>query len=188
MWDTAVVGTGVHMEEQNGRLEISIDADAPDQGIDAEINTRCRFENDFDVTVEYTLLDWPPSSGVLVYLGAQVNEGNRMAVSRESLAVDDGEGYVGFSPPPGWLRRRSSTDLHGVLRITRVRQTLRTYYKEGPRWLDLADFYPTLGAVGGIGPVWIKLSAYASEGTFGHQPVRVAFDNFRVSSGKRSCP
>jgi DNA-binding SARP family transcriptional activator len=185
LWYEFSDGSGVTVEERGGRLEMAIAAEATgNQGvIQGQYGTQCRFLGDFDVKVDYELLEWPATAGVLVQLTAWF-QGNQMSLGRTSIGGE--EGYTSTAPP-GWSTQHTSYDTRGSLRITRVGQMLRTYYRTGKRWHQLYAFAPSMNARGGTGAPVIGLQVYTRDEWFGRHTVGIAFDNFSIVSKRRAC-
>ena len=188
VWHQVVDGTGLSIAEQNGRLEMTIDAGAAgneDGLMEAHYGSQCRVLGDFDVRVDYALLDWPLTAGVVVQLAAWF-QGNGMSIGRESVTGEDGEGYTSTAPP-GWTQRRAGNDTSGSLRIKRVGEMLTTYYRAGDRWRHLYSFFRSLGASGGIGPAVIAVQVFSLDEMFGDRTVRVGFDNVFITAEETVC-
>lgn len=77
-WITSATGTAPTITEEQGRLQIAFPAnseDAPGQGyFGASYISVCQLHGDFDLQVEYLLLDWPPTNGVRVALSLDSNQ------------------------------------------------------------------------------------------------------------------
>jgi DNA-binding SARP family transcriptional activator len=190
-WDVVRDGPGADVDEREGGLEIAFSAKTPlvtPGPFTAGVSTLCHFVGDFEVVADYRLLDWPAEDGVIATLKAtfQDQETNTMSIGRASLAGQDGEGYAAFAPP-GWSQRRATTDQRGSLRITRVGESLTTYYRDGRSWRRLMSFKRSLGAPGGIGPATFSLQLFSPREAFGWQPARIALDNFFVAAQARRC-
>jgi hypothetical protein len=195
LWDTQEDGPGASVEEQYGHLEISFAGKQPvvtPGPFTAGISTRCRFSGDFDVKVDYRLLDWTAGDGVIAMLTAPFppvrggGASNAMSIGRASLTGDDGEGYTAYAPP-GWTQRRASGDQRGSLRITRDGEKLTTYYRVGTRWRRLYAFARSLGAPGGVGPATVALQLFSPRDAFGWSSAGVALDNFWIAADHRRC-
>jgi hypothetical protein len=135
IWHQIATGTGIDIAERNGRLEIEFAADGVPGGefnvLGAHYGTQCRFPGDFDVRVDYTLLDWPAANGVYVALNAWFTRPPQLAVVRQSQAW--GEEYASFWG--GKTSNRRTADTTGSLRIKRVGTRFTTYHKSGRTWL-----------------------------------------------------
>ena len=186
MWYALADGSGVTLEERAGRLEMAIAADAAgnkDGVIQAHYGTRCRFSGDFDVKVDYELVEWPSTAGVVVQLTAWF-EGNQMSAGRTSVG---GEEAYTTTAPPGWNWQLPTSDSSGSLRIKRINDALKTYYRTSGRWHQLYYFVEAINARGGRGAPVIGLQVFSRDEWFGDRPVRIAFDNFSVTQKRRAC-
>jgi hypothetical protein len=188
MWHDIITGTGVTMAERNGRLEVSIAADATAGGqynvIDGHYGTQCRFLGDFDARVDFEVLDWPATNGVIVQLVAWFQSGG-MAAGRQSQRWEQGEGYTSYSP--GWNAAFPSSDLRGSLRIRRQDLLSTTYYRTPGRWARLLTFIPSPNVRGPAAAPIIGLQAMSTNEAFADRPVRVAFDNFVLTAKQAAC-
>jgi DNA-binding SARP family transcriptional activator len=180
LWHETTTGTGIELAERNGRLEIVFAADGVPGGeynvLGAHYGTQCRFPGDFDVRVDYQLLDWPVMNGVIVALNAWFTNGPQLAVVRQSQAW--GEEYATF-----WGGRTSNQrtgDVGGSLRIKHVGARFTTYEKSGGRWLALDSVLSDRAPM-------ISIQAMSTPDFFGHRAVRVAFDNFKLRAVLPAC-
>jgi hypothetical protein len=179
-WFQLVSGTGVSIAETGGRLEISFALDATPGGpfnvAAAHWSLQCRLPADFDMQVDYTLLEWPANNGVLAQLAAFfANAG----MARHSHLVF-GDGYTAYSD--GTFTGAPTADTAGALRLVRAGGVLRAYYR-GP--LDWVLFFeaPANGSEAAAG-----LDATLSADQLSGLAVRVAYDNFRLNAGTLNCP
>lgn len=177
LWHIIHEGSGVSVQETNGRVEMSFAEDAaPFAGGSAlrgSYGANCLFKGDFDAQIDYELLDWPLASEFYAELNAF--NGNAQ-VGR--LSQTWGESYnssIGssFGVVP-------TQDRSGSLRLTRSNGTVTSYYRSGPSWIALAS------APAGAAPVIMTFAA-GSFGTPAGAPVRVAFDNFSLDASDVDC-
>ena len=172
---------GASISETDGRVQISIDGSAEPGGpfnqVNAHFGSNCSLPGDFDMQVDYSLLEWPPADGVFASLNAFFIGA---FVSRHSDPFA-GERYTAFSDPA--FAGIVTTDLAGSFRIVRLGNTLDVDYRSvGGEWVQLLSAPANPGdAVIGLG-----LSVIASQ--WAHQTASVAYDNFRLNSGGLSCP
>jgi dipeptidyl aminopeptidase/acylaminoacyl peptidase len=172
---------GASVDETNGRVEISIAGSAEPGGpfnqVDGHYGSNCSLPGDFDMQVDYSLLEWPAGDGVFAPLSAFFIGA---FVSRHSDPFA-GDRYTAFSDPV--FTGVTTTDLAGSFRLVRSGDVLNAYYSSvGGTWVQLLSAPANPGdAVVGLG-----LQAIASQ--WGHQTARVAYDNFRLNSGSLSCP
>jgi hypothetical protein len=179
VWHTITFGTGVTIGQTGGQLQIEFQADGQPGGqyntLSAHYGTQCHFPGDFDARVEYTLLDWPQSSGVFVYLDAFFGNAG---VGRRS-AAQSGEIYS------SWVQANDvgipTADMTGALRIKRFKGIITTYVRYKGKWERLASGHSTGSVV--LGP-----EAEASAADWTHQHVRIAFDNFVATATQVNCP
>ena len=179
-WHQIVTGTGITLTERNGRLEVEFASDGLAGGefhvLGAHYGTQCRFVGDFDAHVDYELLDWPMPNGVAVQLNAWFTRRGAVSVGRQSQTWD--EEYVTWADARG--NSRPTLDTRGSLRIRRVDGTISTHYKSGRQWLSL-------GAARTTEAPMLAIQAMTTDETFGHKPVRVAFDNFALVADQPVC-
>jgi WD40-like Beta Propeller Repeat len=172
---------GASVDETNGRVEISIAGSAEPGGpfnqIDGHYGSNCSLPGDFDMQVDYTLLQWPQGDGTFAalhsfFIGA--------FVSRHSDPFA-GDRYAAFSGPA--FTGVSTTDLAGSFRLVRYGDVLNAYYRSlGGAWVQL------LSAPANPGEAVIGLGLFALAGQWAHQTASVAYDNFRLNSGGLICP
>jgi hypothetical protein len=184
IWHTSGSGSGATLATVNGRLEVSIRADAangpPGGWIGAHIGTNCQLRGDFDIQVDYELLVWPAANGVGAFLNTYYGPApNFESITRQSMPW--GESY------DARIDRVSSSvltnDLDGSLRLTRTAGVLTASARSaGGGWQVVA----TRRAV--ADPATITLGAATNDDVFGDRDVKVAFDNFSVNSGSVRCP
>ena len=179
IWHQIVSGTGVDIGPTGGQLVISIGADAVPGGqydvIEGHYGTQCSFPGDFDARVDYELLNWPDGGGVTIGLWAFF--ANAAIVRQNSSRW--GDIYSAWVVPANGST--SLPDRSGSLRLTRVGSTITGWFLHDGTWRTLVSGRDSGTAV--LGP-----TAQATRDDFGHQPVRVAFDNFSVEARQLSCP
>ena len=180
-------GNGPTISQTNSELEVSVPASTtndPSTGyVSLGVNTQCRLNGDFDVQVDYRLLQWPPTP--------QVN----VDFSTFSQANGDFVGYGLFVFDPGGLGTGVSTGFPGpvntyvpdassagTLRFARTGGTLTAYRLVGGTWTPIQSITDTQTDVG----VSLNVFSNAAPGT--HGDVKVAYDNFKITNGTFSCP
>jgi len=100
LWAVYYEGSGLTINETNQRLEIVLPADSTGDlssgRIIAKYFSVCRLTGNFDMQVEYQLIDWPSENGVRVGLGVEVaptTHERGYPVERVSFGVDD---FIGW--------------------------------------------------------------------------------------------
>jgi TolB protein len=177
LWSVIHSGTGASIDWRNGRVEVDFAADAntvPGSPlIEAHTGFHCIALGDFDASVDYELLQWPIASGVRIYLHAFFSDGT---AARESQSW--GEQYFGYAPPV--FGNAPTMDASGSLRLVRSAGMMTAYYWNGV-WIPLASAPASPAAA------VIVLAGAADGVSFAGQPVRIAFDNFRLDAASRDC-
>jgi Tol biopolymer transport system component len=177
-WHEIVTGTNISIAETNGRVEVTVLPGAQPGGdfnvIDAHYGMNCQAPGDFDEQIDYTLLQWPSANGFHATLAAYFANAS---VSRESQPW--GEQYSVFFAPSFYAV--PTADTSGSLRMVRSGGTMIGYYLSSGTWVPIASG-PASSNAGVLG---FALSAMQD---LTDQPVKVAFDNFRLNSGNLECP
>lgn len=178
VWQDTVIGIGSSVSEANGRLEVELrpEATGGPPEFAAQVVLGCKLPGDFDVRVDFELLDWPAENGVTVHLAA-IWERTAVDIARQSHAW--GENY-GTWFTQGTGTARPTTHLRGALRIRRQDWYASTYYRNAGRWERIGSFF-----TGGAPRILLKASS--TDGWFADKTVRVAFDNFTLTAKKPSC-
>ena len=179
LWSIIHDGTGGFVNWANGRMELSIAANAaavPGQPtIGAHVGANCLLMGDFDVQVDYELLTWPAGNNVNAGIQAFFTNG---AIDRATQSW--GETYNTFLNPV--FNSVTTSDQAGSLRLVRSGATMTSYYKSDGSWIQL-----------GTGPAQqttaIVALSFKNYGNFefGQQATTVAFDNFRLDATNVDC-
>lgn len=179
LWTVIADGTGVTTSEVNQRVEVIIGADASGN-FSGGYRSNAVFSGDIDITVAFSLLDWPAKTGVRV--GLALLEGawppqSYWNMDRVSCGVPEicTEIYItdynhSISTPVLTL------DTSGALRLARHGNTLSAYFLGNGNWSHLRSDPVTTGDVS------FGFAAWSDDYLFGNQPVRVAFDDVTVVS------
>jgi hypothetical protein len=174
-WLSATQSPGTSAAVAGGRLVLTVGADAePSPGdtfVAAGIASRCKVAGDYDLRVDYRLLEWPAANGVDLVFGTDYVHN----IGRLNTPTDS---YYAF-PPTG--NSAPTNDRSGSLRLTRSGDTLEGFYLHAGQWIPLWEAPVTRSSA------LVQLSAVANPGTFAGQEVTVAFDNFRVIRGRVAC-
>jgi len=176
LWLPTYRNPGTTVDVADGSLQLGVAADAlldPRSGLGAGATTRCTLNGDFDVSVDYRLLDWPEANGVNVNLSL---DGGFSVFRSNSF----GESVGAWFPPFGGSG--ADTALAGSLRLAREQGVLTASYRRDGEWVGLRS------ALVGNGPQHVSLSIWVDGARFAHRDVRVAFDNLRFARGRLSCP
>ena len=171
---------GVTVEEVNGRLEIAIAPTAVAEGdydvISGSLGTNCRFLGDFDVRVDFELLEWPAANGVIGQLTSWYNA-YAATVGRFSNNLGSEE-YAGWFP--GATNSPATDHREGTLRIVRHGTLSVAQYRVSGRWHSVVSARVT-------GAPIIGLQLMSKDDWFADKPVRIAFDNFVLRAEQPVC-
>jgi TolB protein len=180
VWSPFVVGTGPVVAPTAGDLEVAIPADSQDdpaqQVFAAGVRSVCALGGDFDLRVNYALLNWPARNGVRVGLVA----GDAGITERVSDIAGIDDKYV-MGVGSASYGATATTDRTGALRIVRSGATLTSYVLANGSWARLADAQTTSSRVR------FAVEAWSHAALFGRQDVRVGFSNFRASARSIDC-
>ena len=167
---------GGSVVEQNQRLEIVVPSGF--QGQAWGLRSRCSLGGDFDVQVDFAILDWPPGNLFTLRLGAL-----DLALETGILRVStpDDSVYALVLDPSGIpVAIAHTTDQTGSLRLVRSGSTLSGYYRQGETWVLLGS--------GGTSVDPTRISIHSGSETPDAPPGRMAFDNFKVNADSVVCP
>lgn len=174
-------GGGVSIGQTNGEIEVSVPSAAtldPSLGyISLGIEAQCHLVGDFDVQVDYRLLSWPSPAGVNVGFATRTLD---FSAFYGMFVFDPGSGTgisTGFPGPVNTFVPAPETS--GTLRLRRVDSTLTASRLTGAGWSPLQS------TSAGTADLAANLNVFSNAA---HPDVKVAYNNFRVSSGTFACP
>ena len=182
-WSTfAYISFGVAVE--NGAVRIQ---SAPGGAGDSGLLTKCRLAGDFDVQVDYGLLDWAPQNGHSVGIVADEIPSQAIPSSlftiaaaglfRTTLGPIPHEVYslvTGNSNP-----QRATGESAGTLRLGRRANTMVGFVASSTGLTQMGS------GAGSAGPTRISIRLSRSKAVTGG--VAVSFDNFKLNAGRVSC-
>jgi hypothetical protein len=181
IWHTSGSGTGAALATANGRLEVSIRADATAGGggsFGAHVGTNCKLQGDFDVQVDFELLTWPAGNGVQAFMNTYYGPApNWESITRQSQPW--GELYD--ARIAGSYSSALTSDVRGTLRLTRSGSILTASSRAGTDWRVVA------ARVAVLDPAVITLGAGSYDEGFANGDVKIGFDNFSINRGSLVC-
>jgi hypothetical protein len=128
---------------------------------------------DFDIQVDFSLLQWPYYNGVRTAIGLTHSPSDDYGVERSSLSASEPLGaqevYVADFGPFVLV---PTQDFTGKLRLVRSGDTQTGYYYNAGEWIPI------------LTDIAIQLHAWSHDYAFQHHDVRAAFDNFTVMTGQ----
>lgn len=164
---------GYSVDASSGKVEMTIPAGA---SVFPWASVECNFlfRGDFDVQVDYELIEYPAEEEMRAGIGA-CGDIDIFGATQRISTVGTREAYAGFSSwNSGWV---VTTQLSGKLRLRREGLLMTSSYFDevAGSWVDFCS-YPTL-----TGDAVVDFAVSSKD--HATEPVRVAFDNFRVSKG-----
>jgi ABC-type transport system substrate-binding protein len=173
-WAISSSPTG-HVSEINGKLQLELTNESTGEYFEACLDSIWVVDRDFDVQVDYELINWTTKNGMKIGLQAGpptsrgapdiVERVSDFAGSEECYLTHFSDGVYGVTP---------TDHMSGKLRIVRIGSTVTGYYFNETRWVALHSALTETG----YGNVRLAL--------WGHDTcpgVVVAFDNFTVNFG-----
>ena len=151
--------------------------------ITAGVAAACYLNGDFDIQVDYNLLQWPPASGVNVDFDTFDIVNGSYGDVHGMFVFDPGFGTGVSTHFPGPINTFvNAPEPSGTLRFVKVGSTLTAYRLVGGAWSALQSTSDPAGQVD------VNLNVFSNAPPLSHPDVKVAYDNFRVNSGTFSCP
>jgi hypothetical protein len=183
LWSTEIYGYPVQMVEQNQQLEYFVPAASAGGEYGARLVSVFQMRGDFDIQVDFSLLQWPNFNGVRSAVALTDSYYDDYGVERSSLSPTDPLGahevYVADFGP---LVIVETQDLAGKLRLVRSGGAQTGYYWSAEGWVPLLTDPVTTA------DIKIQLHVWSHDYCFQHHDIRGAFDNFTVVSGELVWP
>lgn len=178
VWSLTNYGSGTQLSEQNQRLEFHFPSNASGTEFGARLISRFELRGDFDIQVDFQLLDWPDYNGVRLAIGLTDSYFDDYGMERSSLSASEPLGahevYVADFGPFVLV---PTSDFSGSLRLVRSGSTQTGYYASAGGWTSvLTDYAPSEDMA-------IQLHAWSHDYAFSNWTVRAALDDFIVVSG-----
>jgi len=186
-WMSIVVGSGPQAILDGRRVTITLPGNSSQTGANAFFGAAYQstwlLRGDFDVQVDYELLDWPPDNGVRIAVASNSGVFIGDATERLSDSAFGGESYFAHYAIQHFVTVGSTgtSEKSGSLRMERVGNILRGYYKSSEgNWVQFHSGPPNVFA-----DTHIALQAWSHDDRFGDQDVRIVFDNFVINKGTK---
>jgi hypothetical protein len=144
----------------------------------AFVQTACTVRGDYDVSVDFHLLVWPPFSGARMGMNTPIADANRIWFRECDYYGPGCDVY--YTTPAGVSI--PTTDMNGSLRQTRSGGMLSTYYKDAAGSWVVMESLPAPDT-----DVFVALAAWSHRQFWAGGDVVVAFDNFHVAVGDFPC-
>ncbi len=142
-----------------------------------------KLSGDFDIQVNYRLVQWPKGSGIRVGLGTTSGTVERKSWGKEGKtgAEDYGTNIGTAAVMDFWLdnavQLTPAKGRSGALRLVRKGDQETGYYSAGGKWVEIGSGTVTRD------DVRFALLAWGHDERFTNKKVAVAFDNFVVNAG-----
>jgi hypothetical protein len=186
---TAFNTPGVSVYEQSGRLKIDFFRTATGYEIEGGYSSTCRLEGDYDLSVDFYAPVFPLGNGVRVGLitspvaGTVAPTVDPVGRAISELVANPNESlYLSDFSPIGMDTSSAviTSDTSGRFRIKRVGSELTGYYwdKVARRWVMTGLALSFIAD-----PVYITLASWTRDFYFQKVPVKVAFDNVKITTG-----
>lgn len=179
LWAVDLYGSGAQLAEVNQELQFAMPSNSSGTEFGSRLVSRFLLRGDFDIQVDFSLLQWPQYNGVRTAIGLTDSLYDDYGVERSSLSASEPLGaqevYVADFGPFVLV---PTQDFTGKLRLVRAGHSQTGYYYNAGAWIPiLADSAPA-------SDIAIQLHAWSHDYAFQHQDVRAAFDNFTVTTGQ----
>jgi outer membrane protein assembly factor BamB len=174
---------GPETDETNQQLEITLPADSSGDNFYAGYTSNCVLSGDFDVQVDYHLINWPSNNGVRAGLWIERSP-YIYTVERASYGISDG-----FAPGDHYTTNFADSillsvtnDTDGKLRLIRTGTTFEGYYFDDISH-DWVLSQSIQGEVISSRDVTFMIRAWSHDYAFSDELVKVGFDNFVINKG-----
>jgi len=183
VWSVELYGSGAQVAVQDQQLEFFFPASASGIEFGVRLVSVFQLHGDFDIRVDFRLLQWPDFNGVRTAIALTDNYFDDYGMERSSLSASEPLGaqevYVADFGP---IVLVPTTDTTGSLRLVRSGSTQTGYYRAGGMWIPVhTDTAPTQD-------ITIQLHAWSHDYAFADEDVRAAFDDFVVMTGQLVWP
>lgn len=183
-WTTSIRGSGPKLMQKNGRLEVTLPADSKDDpargGFDAGYVSAGVLRGDFDIQVDYTLLECPKENGTRVGLSASFGSVERSSSGTVHEYPESLTNIYAANFGASTITARNYTgteDRSGKLRLIRSGYMATGYYYRSGEWITIGS------GIVGTDDASFTIRAWSHNYTFAGKQMKAAFDNFVINSG-----
>jgi hypothetical protein len=177
LWGLWNMGQGTTTQIINNRLEVNV-AGSGYAGLNGWDFT---LTGDFDMRVDFTMINWPANNGTQIYLSPySKSSGNLFQVARANTGLINGqEQYFAIILQNYYSTGVTGSTLSGTLRLVRTGNKVEGFYSPdgGTNWLSIgsgsdAQLADRVSVMMGIGPYG---------GTYSGISAQAAFDNIQIT-------
>src|SRR5262249_55224688 len=182
-----LTGSGPSIAEANGMLEVSVPSTTLNDPVtgytSVGVAAACRLLGDFDIQVDYQLLQWPPQSGVNVDFDAFDIVNGSYGDVYGMFVFDPGSGTGISTHFPGPINTFvPAPDPSGTLRFVRVGPTLTAYRMTPAGWSPIQSVSDPAHENDVI------LTVLANAAQCSHPDGQIADGSFGVDRAPVACP
>lgn len=192
MWSTHLLGSGTSITPTSDGIRIdfrvssqAIPGETPgsQSAFGANLVSDCVLPSNFDIQVDYALINWTNNNGVRVGLVSTTSSNTFASYATERISDNDYGGEVYLTHYSDDVQGRIPTmDMNGTLRMTREGDTLTGYYLGPNGWVEIHSDPRAMAGDSHFG-----VAAWSHDADFARQDVTVMFRNFVINSGHISC-
>ncbi|HEY9073031.1 MAG TPA: hypothetical protein VIN67_02765 [Desulfobaccales bacterium] len=168
----------------SNRLELTVPATtsstSPPAAAGLEPYDIYNLTGDYDIQVDFNLLNWPTPNGVQAGIITPQYEVDRVYYDWQGNQDAYFVYFFAETVPgqPNWGHVVPTSDNSGKLRLNRIGNTVSGYYWQNNAWQPIAsNTDPQNG-----GPISFYIGGYAGNRSIG-QDTKIAFDNLKVTNG-----
>ncbi len=192
MWSTHLLGSGtsitptsdgVRIDFRTSSQAIPEETPSSQSAFGANLVSNCVLPGNFDIQVDYALINWTNNNGVRVGLVSTTSSNTFASHATERISDGDYGGEVYLTHYSDGVRGQTPTmDMNGTLRMTRDGGTLTGYYLGPNGWVEIHSDPSAMVRDSHFG-----IAAWSHDADFARQDVTVMFRNFIVNSGHIGC-
>jgi hypothetical protein len=169
------MGQGVTAQVVNERLEIGIPANVDGMGNFGVVDYL--FAGDFDLQVDFSLLNWPAHNQTQVMLGAGAAGGQEYLQVARANGMNDTEIYFTLFKRQWTNDTAPAAGNSGKLRIKRTGNTAEAMFWDGAAWQTLGSYAdPMVGK-----PSYIFMNFSRNAGGADSPAIAGALDNIKIT-------
>ena len=179
LWTMSTLGTGPSVAPDGDGVDFLIPAGAT---VDPQkhfatigLQAKCNLSGDFDLQVDYRLINWPAHNSVRVGLGTgtySVQRASNVGTGVDNVYVID---FAGNQP------RVETQDVSGGLRLTRIGDMMSAYYRSNGGWVMLAS------AKGPTDPTPFSVAAWTDYDVVVKSDVKVNLTHLTILPAASAC-
>jgi hypothetical protein len=175
LWGLWNIGQGTTAQVVNNRLEGTVSG----SGNAGLYGWGFTLIGDFEMRVDFTLINWPPSNLTQITIGLNNQSTTLCQVGRANAPINivhGGEQYFTFIMDTNNSTGVTGPTLNGTLRMVRTGNKMEGFYWNGTGWESI--WSATNGALGSRASVGLGIGPYANN--YSGISAQAAFSNIRI--------